>query len=405
MKYLWQSTSKDVSTGYGILANNVVERLIKKGVDIKLLGMQNIGHQKEEWNLSMLDDIYGQDALQFYTKLYEIDYVITVLDNFVSVYYYIPNLLKQLKVGHICHCTINSAPLSPILADKIKDADFWVAPSKFSEKVLLNAGFEPAKVHYIPHGVNTKIFKPLSKDEIEKHKQMIDYKDKFVFLSVATNTGSEKNWQGLFYAYKIFLAKNPEAKENTILHCQTNPHYPGGYDLELLAKMYGIADNLRFIAGISLNAGTPPEEMVKLYNIADCYVSPTMGESFSLPAIEAMACGNPCIIPNHTTGPELVGEPKTGLLIDLLKMKNTDIFGWTGPTISDKWLIDPVDMADKMTKIYKDEKLREKFSKNAVKFAKGYDWEKVIIKKWLDFFKYIENFREPIDYKNKKLGI
>ena len=154
-----------------------------------------------------------------------------------------------------------------------------------------------------------------------------------------------------------------------------------------------------------MNVGTPPEEMVKLYNVADCYVSASMGESFGLPALEAMSCGTPCIIPNHTTGPELVGEPKTGLLIELLKMKNGQEFGWTGPTISDKWLIDPFDMADKMTKIYKDKKLREKFSKNAVEFAQGFDWEKYIIPKWVDFFNYVESYIEPVNYEEKKLGL
>ena len=404
MKYLWQSTSKNISTGYGILTKNVGERLIKKGVDLKILGMQNIGHQKEEFNLPMLDDVYGQDAIQFYTKLYEIDYVITILDNFVPIYHYIPNLLKTLKVGHIAHVTINSNPISPMLLDQIKGADFLVAPSKFVEKVLLDAGVDPKRIHYIPHGVDLKVFKPLPEKEMEEHKKMIGYKDKFVFLSVATNTGGEKNWPGLFYAYKMFLAQNPDAKENTILHCHTNPHFPSGYDLELLGKRYGIADNLRFIAGVGLNAGLPPEEMSKLYNISDCYVSPTMGESFSLPALEAMACGTPSIIPNHTTGLELVGESKTGLLIELLKMKNGQEFGVTGPTISDKWLIDPVDFAEKMTLIYKDEKLREKFSKNAIKFAKGYDWKKVI-PQWIDFFQYVENFVDPVDYAGKKLGI
>lgn len=405
MKYLLMSTSVGISTGYGVLCNNLMKGLLKKKVDVRMLGMQNIGHQKEEWNLPILDDVYCQDALHFYTKLYGIDYVITVLDHFVPVYHYIPDLLKQLKVGHIVHCTINSDPLPPILADRIKDADFWICPSRFAEKVLLKAGFEPAKVRYIPHGVNTKVFKPLPGEEIEKHKEMIGYKDKFVFLAVATNTGFEKNWQGLFYAYKIFLTQNPDAKEKTILHCQTSPHYPGSYDLELLAKMYGIAENVGFIAGVGLNAGMPEKEMVKLYNIADCYVSSTMGESFHLPALEAMACGVPCIIPNHTTGPELVGEPKTGFLIELLYMKNAQEYSWTGPTISDKWLIDPHDMAEKMTEIYKNKELREKFSKRAVKFAKGFAWEKKIILKWLDFFQYAENFIEPVDYREKKLGI
>ncbi len=405
MKYLWQSTSPNISTGYGILTKNVCERLIKKGVDLKILGMQNIGHQKEEWNLPILDDVYCQDALQFYSKLYNIDYLITVLDNFVPVYHYIPSLLKKLKVGHIAHITANSYPLPPSLFNQIKGADFLVAPSKFVEKVLLDAGFNSKRIRYIPHGVNTKVFKPLLKDEIEKHKQMIGYKDKFVFLSVATNTGGEKNWPGLFYAYKIFLHQNPDAKEKTILHCNTNPHYPGGYDLEAIGQMYGITENIRFIAGVGLNAGMPPEEMSKLYNVADCYVSPTYGESFGLPCLEAQSCGTPCIIPNHTTGPELVGDPKTGLLIELLKMKNGQEFGLTGPTISDKWIIDPVDMAEKMTMIYKDEKLREKFSKNAIKFTKNYDWKTKIVPQWVDFLNYVENFIEPVNYKGRKLGI
>ena len=405
MKYLLMTTSENITTGYGIVAKNLMKGLLKNKVDIKFLGLQNIGHQKEEYNLPMLDDIYGSDSLDFYTKLYGIDYVLTILDNWVSPYAYLPNLLKELKVGHICHVTINSLPLFPLLDNKIKNANFWIAPSKFVEKALLDFGYDKSRVYYIPHGVDTNIFKPFTEEEKEKHKAIMGYDNKFVWLAVATNTGMEKNWHGLFYAYKIFLTQNPEAKKNSILHCQTNMHYPGGYDLEATAKMFGIAENIRFISGISLNAGLPPEEMAKLYNAADCYISSTMGESFHLPALEAMACGNPCIIPNHTTGPELVEEQKTGLLAELLKMKNGQEFGLTGPTISDKWLVDPVDMAEKMSEIYKSESLRKEFSKNAVEFAKNFDWEKCIIPKWLEFFKYVENFREPVDYPKGKLGM
>ena len=241
--------------------------------------------------------------------------------------------------------------------------------------------------------------------EIEKHKEMIGYKDKFVFLAVATNRGFEKNWPSLFYAYKIFLNENPDAKKDTILHAHTSMVYPGGYDLKLLSEFYGISKNIFYISGMSLNSGTPNEEMAKLYNIADCHVSATMGESFGLPVLESMACGVPQIFPNHTTGPELVGEPETGLLIELLKMKNGQEYGWTGPTISDKWLIDPYDLAEKMGKIYNSDSLRKKFSKNAVKFASKFDWDKYIIPEWLKFFEYVENFIEPRDYSDLKLGI
>jgi len=407
MKYILMSTSVGITTGYGIVSKNLMKGLLKKNIDIKMLGLQNLGHQKEEWNLPVLDNIYGADALEFYTKLYGIDSLITILDNWLPQYEWLPNYIKRLKLGHICHVTIHSEPLPPLLHNSIRNADFWVAPSKFVEKVLLNAGYDPKRVRYISHGVDTKIFKPLPEEEKQKYRKLMGYEDKFVWLAVATNTGFEKNWQGLFYAYKVFLVQNPDAVKDTVLHCHTSPHYPGGlsYDLEVLGKMYGIADNLRFVGGMNLNAGTPPDEMTKFYNIGDCYISSTMGESFHLPALESMACGTPCIIPNHTTGPQLVGEPKTGLLAEPLKMKNTDIFGWTGPNISDKWIIDPVDFADKMSEMYRDKKLREKFSKNAVKFAKGFDWEKVVIPQWIDFLRYTREFIEPISYKEKKLGI
>ena len=275
MKHLLMATSQNISTGYGIVAKNLMNHLPKHNIDIKQLGMQNLGHQSDDSQLPIMDDLYGQDAVEFYTKLFQIDYIITVLDNWIPQYAYIPNLFKRLNVGHICHVTANSTPLPISLNEKIKNADFWIVPSKFVEQTLLDANYDPKKIFYIPHGVDLNIFKPMKEEEIESHKAMIGYKDKFVWLAVATNTGFEKNWQAIFYAYKIFLAQNPGAKESTILHCHTSPHYPGGssYDLELLAKMYGIADNIRFIVGMSLNAGTPPEEIVKLYNVSDCYLS------------------------------------------------------------------------------------------------------------------------------------
>ena len=127
--------------------------------------------------------------------------------------------------------------------------------------------------------------------------------------------------------------------------------------------------------------------------------------SFGLPMLEGMACGLPQMYPNHSTGPELIGEPKTGFLVDLIKMKNGQEFGMTAPSMNDRFWPDPIDMAEKMAIIYKDKKLREKFSKNGIKFAKKFDWQKCIIPEWINFFKYVEEFKEPVNYAEKKLGI
>jgi len=393
--------SPNITTGYGILGNNLIKGFLKNKVDIKYLGLQTIGAQEKDWLLPMKEDIYGIDALQYYIPLLGINYVITIMDHWVPYYHYLPGVLKNLKCGHIAHVTENGIPLGTGNMQQLKDADFLIAPSKFVEKQLLNV-FPKEKVRMIYHGVDTKIFKPLKKEEIEKHKEKIGYKDKFVFLCVATNTAAiQKNWPGVFYAYKIFLAQNPEAKKDTLLHCQTDMRHPAGYDLELLAKKFGIDKNVYYI-DVKLNTGFPPEEMVKLYNLSDCHISAGMGESFGLPILEGMACGLPQIFPNHTTGPELIEEPKTGLLVDLIKMKNGQEFGMTAPSMNDRFWPDPIDMAEKMTIIYKDKKLREKFSRNGIKFAKGFDWEKYIIPQWIEFFKHIEEVEKKKLTKEEK---
>ena len=407
MKYLLMAVSPGVTTGYGMVAHNLMKGFLKNKVDIKQLGMQTpstpLGKEKK-WLLPVLNDIYGADALQHYIPSLGIDYVVSIIDNFAPPYFYVPKYVKQQGCGYIAHVTENGIPLGTSNFEALKDADFMVAPSKFVETQLLNV-FPKEKVRMIYHGVDTKIFKPLPKLEMEKFKQEIGYKDKFVFLSVATNTGAiQKNWGGVFYAYKIFLSQNPEANKDTILHCQTNMKNPAGFDLELLAKKFGIEKNVSYI-DVTLNTGFPPEEMVKLYNISDCSILAGMGESFGLPMLEGMACGLPQIFPNHTTGPELVGEPKTGLLVEVVKMKNGQEFGMTAPSMNDRFWPDPVDMAEKMAMIYKDKKLREKFSKNGIKFAKKFDWQRKIIPQWINFFKYVEEFREPVDYSSKKLGI
>ena len=407
MKYLLMSVSPGISTGYGIVAHNLMKGFLKNKVDIKQLGMQTtstpLGKEKK-WLLPVFNDIFGSDALKYYIPSLGIDYVVSIIDNFAPPYFYVPELIKKLRCGYIAHVTENGIPLGTSNFATLQHADFMVAPSKFVETQLLNV-FPKEKVRMIYHGCDTKIFRPLPKLEIEKFKEEIGYKDKFVFLSVATNTAAiQKNWTGTFYAYKVFLTQNPEAKKDTILHCQTEMNHPSGLDLDLLAKKFGIEKNVSYI-DVKLNTGFLPEEMAQLYNIADCHVLSGMGESFGLPMLEGMACGLPQIFPNHSTGPELIGEPKTGLLVDLIKMKNGQEFGMTSPSMNDRFWPDPIDMAEKMAIIYKDKKLREKFSKNGIKFAKKFDWEKVIMKEWLKFFKYVEEFREPVDYSKKQLGI
>jgi glycosyltransferase involved in cell wall biosynthesis len=72
----------------------------------------------------------------------------------------------------------------------------------------------------------------------------------------------------------------------------------------------GLSSAVRFVSGVS------DEEIVRLYAEAELAVVPSLYEGFSLPAVEAMACGV-CLV--ATTGgalPEVVGtNGETGLLV------------------------------------------------------------------------------------------
>jgi glycosyltransferase involved in cell wall biosynthesis len=72
----------------------------------------------------------------------------------------------------------------------------------------------------------------------------------------------------------------------------------------------GLRDAVQFVTGIS------DEEVVQLYNRVSLAVVPSLYEGFSLPAIEAMACGTPLLATTGGALPEVVGtDGTTGLLV------------------------------------------------------------------------------------------
>jgi glycosyltransferase involved in cell wall biosynthesis len=50
------------------------------------------------------------------------------------------------------------------------------------------------------------------------------------------------------------------------------------------------------------------EELVAVYNLADCYLYPSIYEGFGLPILEAQACGCPVITSNVSSCPEVAGD-------------------------------------------------------------------------------------------------
>src|SRR5207248_8788002 len=72
----------------------------------------------------------------------------------------------------------------------------------------------------------------------------------------------------------------------------------------------GLGDAVEFMSGIS------DQRVIELYAEAEAAVVPSLYEGFSLPAVEAMACGVPLVTTTGGALPEVVGtDGETGLLV------------------------------------------------------------------------------------------
>jgi len=406
MRVLWFSNTISGRYGYSVVTSPVTEALQKAGFQLIVFGMQSLHPPwKDEIgrvHVGLRYDAFGSDMLENLLRGYKIDVLVTVFDVWLNQAQYIPGITKKLGIPLVSHITANSYPLSPFLARFCDQANILIAPSKFVERTLTEV--YPQNTFRISHGVDTSIYKPLPEEEKQDLKERLRVEDKsFIVGSVMRNKGFQKNFPGLFHAWKILLSKHEELKKEGVLLCLTDPIEPEGMRLDILRERVGLTDTVRFVwakptedlstiemtyegdmRGFMHNANYnfSADEMSRFYNILDCHVVTSCGESFNLPTLEAMACGTPVIMPDNTTGPELVGESGAGLLAEC-KMSVTN------PLISDISYVDPYKLAECLEKMYLSEKLRKKFSSNGIKFAKERDWSK-ITQKWVKLMEVVE---------------
>ena len=418
MNILIHSNSVTGRYGYSVVFNEVAKGLAKEGHKVYYFGMQTMHPPFKDnddvvW-LGLRYDSFGSDMMENYVRMYKIDAIITGWDVWLPQAQYIPQVTQKYNIPWICHTTINSSPLSPNLYTPFSYAQYLVAPSKYNVDELVNVGFN--NVTYVPHGVDLSIY---SKKKIKKASYIEGNRPETVFLSVMRNKGYQKNYPALFYAYKTFIENVPEAKEKTRLYILSDPIEPDAMPLDTIRSRIGMQNNIRFIwakpksgedctivptfegdpEGCIHNANMnfSSEEMAKIYNGADIHVISSAGESFGLPTLESMACGLPQIFPNNSTGPELVGKPKTGFLADIKYQSTT-------PLSSDTHLVDIMSLAKCMHKLYSDKVVRADCSKNALKHAENYEINKVV-KMWSDLVKKVEEDEKKLDYGRNKLGV
>jgi len=386
MKVGWVSAPLTSTSGYGKVTKEVCFRLADLGFEVVNVGGRLtsvvLGERFYVWtpkgNRILVLPTWGQTGdratLEHYIRRYGLDVIVSLYDAYVIGF-------GKPSKPWAAQFPIDSE-LTAVWRNHVLAADYVVAMSKFGEQQLLKH-FPDFMVRYIPHGVDTSVFKPISQDEkTQLRKKWGIPEDVFLMLNVSANWGERKGLPQLMLTFKRFLENHKDA----MLYLFTNlkENCPQGYDLLAFADELGIADR---VVGPKFNPildSIEDEALAELLSIADVYVSCAFGEGFGLPLLEAMACGIPCIAPANSSQIELVGG-----------------HGWLVENVSDDMWVDvPVwipllakyqvpnlnSLLDCMKAAYEDPIARKVFGRKSRKFAMKYDW-KLIMPKWESLLK------------------
>src|SRR5260370_13169955 len=170
-----------------------------------------------------------------------------------------------------------------------------ITVSENSKKdIAAQMGVDLDTLHVVPVGVDQQRFRPLPNVARVPGRLM-------------TTASADVPLKGLTYLIEA-LAKVRTEREDAHLVVIGRPRHKSAVPAQL--ERLGLTDAVEFVSGVT------DERIVELYAEAEIAVVPSLYEGFSLPAIEAMACGVPLATTTGRALPEVVGpagdSPRTG---------------------------------------------------------------------------------------------
>ncbi len=300
MRLNWFSNSPAACTGYGNQTKIFTPRLAKlldKGLSITAFygvqsGVLNINGIKV---YPSFKHPYGQDVIGAHAVWDQADAVISLLDIWVVQ-------SENIPMPWFPWFPIDHEPIpEPVLA-KARQATKGIVMSKFGKRMAEMAGLD---VWYVPHAVDTNIFKPLDRTEAREHLKWPQ--DKFIVGMVAANKGNPS--RKAFYEQIAAFAALHHERPDTMLYLHTDMGTNGG-DVVNLPKFINrmglkIGEDVLIADPYMYGLGYPDQFMVDAYNAMDVLTNVSLGEGFGIPILEAQACGTPVIVGDWTSMSEL----------------------------------------------------------------------------------------------------
>jgi glycosyltransferase involved in cell wall biosynthesis len=296
-----------VPSGYGSQTALFAERFRDAGHDVAISATWGLGGAALDWReitVYPADERWGNRLLPEYARKHQADITITLVDVWVLN----PETLRPLNVA--CWTPVDHQPTPPKVIEFFRRSGARpIAMSRFGERMLREEGLEPL---YVPHGIDTGVFRPTGNREIVRGAMNVP-EDGFLVAMVANNHGHtppRKAFPQAVMAFSEFRRSHPDAY--LYIHSEVTGERSGGgnrgINLVRLCERYQVPQEAcRFAPQIELEVGIPAESMAAIYSSADVLLNPSYGEGFGIPIVEAQACGVPVIVTDWTSMTELCG--------------------------------------------------------------------------------------------------
>lgn len=375
----WNSNGVMCHSGYATQSNLIVYGLLKAGFPIAHTAFYGLEGSSIVLNglkiYPKIGDMWGADAMIHHSNDYKAD----VNVSFQDAWPLDPNAMKQVK-NYIAYVPIDSSPVHPGVYDRLKQAWKVITFAEFGRKSLADKGMNSTLIY---HGVDTDVYKPQDKTECRKTFGLPE--GKFWFGMVAANKDNppRKSFQEVLDAFAVFHKSHPESA----ILMQTQVNNPTGFPIRDYIKFLGIEDSVFFITDYESMFKLDSIAMSRFFNCLDCLLAPSQSEGFGLPIIEAQACGVPVITTDWTAMTENIIDNKTGYLVKVGSKRWTAGNCYFG-------VPDTLDLLKKMDKVFSVD--RVEMSKNAREYILSkYDFDKVLLPKWIEFFDNVEKELYP----------
>lgn len=368
------------TTGYGVSCRNIT-RLLREKHEVAIFSHYGLKGRPINYDGFIIfpnpSDSWGVEWVPYWFKKWQADVILQHFDALA-----IGGAISEMGLPLVSYSPVDCEPLPPATKAAVQRAVINVCETHFAEKVYHEAGI--TNTYYVPDHYDPKIYFP--RDKAECRSKFGLPHDRLIFGAVATNYGPRKNLANLLKGYSIFLERNPEARDRTMLYLHCYPfldgHNPLGYNLAQVWEQLGIGKNVAIPDPMDYAAGYPEEKMGELIASFDWYLATASGEGFGLPILFSMACGVPVIYNNYSAMPEIVADAGLALKPGEPYYIQTT-FGW-------QVIPSTEDIAQKMEVAYKNPDLQHELGQRALNRAQENYSEKVVAPMWFKLFEEIE---------------